>query len=169
MQSITFEQRNRTESDTWSIGEVKFFRGDSEVKPVIRQVTAAPFPWDAWLAVDGNPLTRWKGWEWIRPGMRWSATFAAPVTIDRVELRCAHDQWAIDVHMDGVKAKLEKLDAPPYGDLRGLATRTVKAHGVGYLLTGSNYPLDAEFRREPDAWHISPVAQGDGARLWRIN
>jgi hypothetical protein len=169
MQAITFEQRNRTESDTWSIGEVKFFRGDSEVKPVIRKATATPFAWDAWLAVDGNPLTRWKSWEWIRPGMRWSATFAAPVIIDRVELRCAHDQWAIDVHMDGVQAKLEKLDAAPYGDLRGLATSTVKARGVGYLLTSANSPLHAEFRRDPSAWRITPVAQGDGASLWRIN
>ena len=169
MQSITFEQRNRTESDTWSIGEVKFFQGHSEVKPVIRRATAAPFPWDAWLAVDGNPLTRWKSWEWIRPGMRWSATFAAPVDIDRVELRCAHDQWAIDVSIEGVKAKGEKLDEPAYGDLRALATSTVKAHGVSYLLSGSNSPLDAEFRRDPGAWHITSVAQEEGARLWKIN
>jgi hypothetical protein len=169
MQEVAFEQRNRSESDTWSIGEVKFFRGGSEMKPIIREATATPFPWDAGLAVDGNPLTRWKSWEWIRPGMRWSASFAAPVILDRVELRCAHDQWAIEVHMEGVKAKLEKLDAPAYGDLRGLATSTVKARGVSYLLTDTNDPLDAEFRRDWSAWHLTPASQCDGASLWRIN
>lgn len=169
LQGIAFEQRNRTENDIWSIGEVKFFRGGSEVKPVIRQTTANPFPWDAWLAVDGNPLTRWKSWEWIRPGMRWSATFAAPVILDRVELRCAHDQWAIDVHMVGAEAKLERLEAPAYGDLRGLATSTVKARGVRYLLTGSNSPLDGAFQRDWSGWHLAPVAQRDGASLWRID
>jgi len=169
MQEIAFEQRNRTESDTWSIGEVKFFRGSSEVKPAIRQATATPFPWDAWLAVDGNPLTRWKSWEWIRPGMEWRATFGAPVILDRIELRCAHDQWAIDVHPVGLEAKLEKLDAPSYGDLRGLATQTVKAHGVDYLLTDSNNPFSTEFRRDAGAWHLTPVAQCDGASLWRID
>ncbi len=168
MQSIAFEQRNRTDSDTWSIGEVKFFRAGAEVRPVIRQATAVPFPWDAWLAVDGNPLTRWKSWEWIRPGMRWSATFAAPTVLDRVELRCAHDQWAIDVHPVGFEAKLEKLDGPAYGDLRGLAARTVKAHGVQYLLTDSNSPLDGEFHRDWNAWHLKPIGQRDGASLWRI-
>jgi hypothetical protein len=169
MRTITFEQRNRTDSDTWSIGEVKFFRGATEVKPTIKNAAASPFPWDAWLAIDGNPLTRWKSWEWIRPGMRWSATFGNPVILDRIELRCAHDQWAIDVHPIGVQAKLEKLDAAPLGDLRALAASTVKAHRVDYLLTDANSRFDGEFRRDWDAWRLTPVAECDGASLWRIN
>lgn len=89
--------------------------------------------------------------------------------LDRIELRCAHDQWANEIHPAGFEAKLEKLDARRYRDLRGLATQTVKAHRVDYLLTDSNNPFSSEFRRDPGAWHLTPVAKCDGASLWRMD
>jgi hypothetical protein len=169
LQEITVEQRNETQNDIWSIGEVEFFLGQMELHPPIQQVTAAPFPWDAELAVDGNPLTRWKSWEAIRPGMRWRARFVAPVMLDRVELHCAHDQWAIDVRLGGINAKLEKLEDPHYGDLRALASRTVKARGIDYLLAGGNSRLTASFAGDPAGWKLTRLAESDGATLYRID
>ncbi|HWD98598.1 MAG TPA: hypothetical protein VG345_06165 [Bryobacteraceae bacterium] len=169
LQELTFEQRNETENDIWSIGEVKFFLGQTEAHPAIQEVTATPFPWDAALATDGNPLTRWKSWEAIRPGMRWRVKFRAPVMLDRAELHCAHDQWAIDVRMVGVDARREKLEDPHYGDLRALAARTVKRRGIDYLLAGGNSRLAVSFASDPGGWKLARVSETDDATLYRID
>ena len=73
-------------ADIWSIGEARFFRGQNEVMP--SHADARPFPWDIGLAFDQNPVTRWRSWESIHPGMHVDIDFGAPVELDRVELHC---------------------------------------------------------------------------------
>lgn len=168
LKAIEFEQTAPAHDDIWSIGEVKLFLGEAESRPSISRVSASFFAWDAWLAIDSNPVTRWRSWDSIRPGMWWSAEFAKPVMLDRAELHCSHDQWAIAVRMLGVNAKAERLEDPHFGDLRRLSAQTVKKRGVDYLLTGPTSRLDTEFARNAAAWGITAVAQTDGAKLYRI-
>src|ERR1019366_3079575 len=128
-------------------GEVRIFDGEHRIsRTPAWHIDAKPFPWDIGLAFDGNPVTRWKSWESVHPGMHVDVDFGAPVEIDRVELHCAHDQPEIEIHpevCDGpcyrIPTTLDKLEDPSWGDLRRLATHTVKQRGIDYLLIGDDY------------------------------
>ena len=79
--------RTGSGADIWSVAEVHLFDGDSEIpRAPAWRVSAAPFPWDAGLAFDRNPVTRWKAWEPSHPGMHLDIDFGTPTEIDRVEL-----------------------------------------------------------------------------------
>jgi hypothetical protein len=153
-------------TDIWSIGEARFYLGDQEVLPI--RADAKPNPWDIGLALDYNPVTRWRSWESIHPGMHVDITFNGPVELDRIDLYCSHDQWKIEVRPEGFEAKLEKLDRKPVGDLRGLATRTIKARGIEYLFIGSDYPAAADIRKDPRRWGLKPVIEDAGDRIYQI-
>jgi hypothetical protein len=153
-------------TDIWSIGEARFFRGQNEVMP--SHADARPFPWDIGLAFDHNPVTRWRSWESIHSGMHVDVDFGAPVELDRVELHSSHDQYKINVHLEGIDAKLEKLDDPPTEDLRRLATRTIKARGIDYLLLGRDYADAAEIGKDPVRWGLRSLAAHDGDILYEI-
>jgi hypothetical protein len=163
--------------DLWSIGEMRIFNGQD---PVTRtpswRFNAMPFPWDIDLAFDGNPVTRWRSWESIHPGMHVDVDFGAPVEIDRVELHSSHDQWKIEVHPEScdaggcevIPAKLDKLEDPPLGDLRRLATQTVKARGIDYLFINDAYPTAANMSKDPAGWGLEFIAQRADLGLYRI-
>ena len=150
----------------WSVGEARFFHQENEVNPV--SASAHPFPWDIGLALDRNPVTRWRSWESIHPGMTLDFDFNVPTPLDRVELYCSHDQGRIEVHLDGIDAHLEETDGHPMGDLRRLATRTVKARGIGYLMIGKDYPAAADMQADPARWGLRLASQEEAGRLYEI-
>jgi hypothetical protein len=163
--------------DLWSIGEMRIFNGPG---PITRtpswRLDARPFPWDIGLAFDGNPVTRWRSWESIHPGMHVDVAFGAPVEIDRVELHGSHDQWKIEVHPEScddggcevIAAELDKLEDAPAGDLRRLATQTVKARGIDYLFINDAYRTAAGMSKDPSGWGLEFIAQRADLRLYRI-
>jgi hypothetical protein len=163
-------------NDIWSIGEMKIFNGPNQISPAaVWRFDARPFPWDIGLAFDGNPVTRWRSWESIYPGMHADVDFGSPLEIDRVELHCSHDQPAIVVHPEvcgdrciALPATLEKLEDPPYGDLRPLAIRQFKQHGVDYLLVDDGNWTAADMRADPARWGMEFVAERARNRLYKI-
>jgi hypothetical protein len=150
----------------WSVGEARFFHGESEVNPVV--ASAHPFPWDIGLALDRNPVTRWRSWEHLHAGMTLDFDFNKPIELDRVELYCSHDQDKIEVHLDGIEARLDKTFGRPASDLRRLATRTVKARGIAYLMIGKDYPPAAEMQADPARWGLRLAAEEEAGRLYEI-
>jgi hypothetical protein len=166
-----------TGPDLWSIGEMRIFNGVEQIpRAPSWRFDATPFPWDIGLAFDGNPVTRWRSWESIHPGMHVDVDFGAPVEIDRVELYGSHDQWKIEVHPEScdngvcavIPAKLDKIDDPPIGDLRRLATQTVKARGIDYLFINDAYRTAADMRKDPARWGLEFIAQRADLGLYRI-
>ena len=164
---VRFTQHVASEHDIWSIGEMKFFRGEQEVPHTRRwTIDSSSFPWDIGLAFDSNPTTRWRAWEPAHPGMTVDVNFGAPLILDRVELHSSHDQWKIDVTMDDVNARLEKRDDPPYGDLRRLATATAKGRGIDYLLIGGDHHLAPDIDADPARWGLKKIA--DRGSTWLL-
>lgn len=163
MSHVGLVQDAESPGDIWSIGEMRFFLGSEEIQPGPKwRFSASSFPWDIGLAFDRNPVTRWRSWEPIHPGMHFDVDFGERVTLDRVELHCSHDQWKIEVGIDRVRARLQKLDDPQPGDLRRLATATVKARGIDYLLIGGDHWLTSDIDSDPARWGLRKVAvQGD--------
>ncbi|HVW83450.1 MAG TPA: glycosyltransferase family 39 protein, partial [Bryobacteraceae bacterium] len=153
-------------SDIWSIGEARFYDGDREVEP--SRASAVPFPWDIGLALDHNPVTRWRSWESIRSGMHVDFDFAGPVQLDHVDLYCSHDQWKVNLRLDGIDAGLQQIHNQPTGDLRRLATRTVKARGIDYLVIGGEFTGSADIRKNPRQWGLRLVAEQGSDRLYEI-
>lgn len=149
--------------DIWSIGEMRFFFGNQEIQPGPKwKFDGSSFPWDLGLAFDRNPVTRWRTWEPIRPGMFVDVDFGESVTLDRIELHCSHDQWNINVSLEGIRTSLEKLDDQPPADLRRRATATVKARGIDYLLIGKGDWLTNEIHGDPARWGLKQVSgRGD--------
>ncbi len=155
--------QNAKNLDIWSIGEMRFFHGDREIQPSpLWKFSGSSFPWDLGLAFDRNPVTRWRTWEPIHPGMFVDVDFGEPVTLDRVELHCSHDQWNIDVSLEGIDTSIKKLDDQAPADLRRLATATVKARGIDYLMIGKGDWLTNDIHDDPARWGLTQVSgRGD--------
>lgn len=167
VERLRFVQRARSD-DVWSIGEVKFFLGDKQIRRTPQwKFDARPFPWDIGLAFDDNPATRWRAWEPSHNGMYAEVEFGAPVQLDRVELHCSHDQRKIDVRLEATDARLDKLEDPPPGDLRRMATAAVKARGIDYLLIGDHW-LTADINGDPARWGLRKVADRGDTALFEI-
>lgn len=164
-------------NDIWSIGELQLFNGAQQISPASSwRLDATPFPWDIAFAFDNNPVTRWKSWESIHPGMHVDVDFGSPRELDRIELHSSHDQAKIEIHpesCDGaacrpIPAKLEKLDDPPLSDLRRLAAQTVKARGIDYLLIDDSYPIAADVSGDPARWGMDLIAKRGAYTIYRI-
>jgi hypothetical protein len=168
LQHLRIAQTATSPDDIWSIGETRIFNGESRISRTPSwRIDATPFPWDIGLAFDDNPATRWKSWESIHPGMHVDVDFGAPTEIDRVELHSSHDQGKIEIGLD-VPARLDKLEDPPAGDLRKLATQTVKARGIDYLFIDNPYRIASDVRQDPERWGMEFIADRGGNRLYRI-
>ncbi len=169
MERVSLMQNAGNAPDIWSIGEMRFFLDDREIQPSPKwRYTGSSFPWDLSLAFDRNPVTRWRTWEPIHPGMHIDIDFGAPLQLDRIELHSSHDQWKIDVKPDAINARLEKLENPPLGDLRHLATATVKARGIDFLLIGPDNWLTEEIHNHPENWGLRKVSARNDDWLFEI-
>jgi hypothetical protein len=68
----------------------------------------------------------------------------------------------------GIQASLEKVDNPPSGDLRRIATATVKARGIDYLLISGDHWLAEDMYRDPARWNLEKITDRGGSWLFQI-
>ena len=167
---LRIQQTALSPSDTWSIGELRFWNNDREIEPnPAWHVTANPNPWDAPLALDRNPATRWRTWESIHPGMTFDIDFATPVDLDRVEAHSAHDQWKVELKLPSIpEAKIEKLNDADLPDQRHNAMRALLGRNIGYLLIEYNHPLAKDMYPNPARWGLTLLADRNRTRLYEI-
>ena len=118
--------------------------------------TASPNPWDAHLAFDGNPATRWRPWQPPAPGMYLEADFDQPQFLGEVSVDSSD---FLGARLEGVDAIPEEqtLTPPP---LRRFAVEELKRRGIGYLML----PFDLD----PQAWGIAEIGHVNGVRLYRL-
>ncbi len=164
--------------EQWSINEIRLSSGGREILPGSSwRARAQPNPWDAHLALDNVPVTRWRSWEPARPGMFFELDFAQPVLADAVLVTFTGDEphIAVTLEASGPSGTWTKLagppsiePAPPFGDLRRQAVGQLKSRGLHWLLASDdNYGAD-DIRRDPSAWGLVPVAGIDNVCLYRI-
>ena len=164
--------------DIWSITELRVYRAGKELaRGDGWRLRARPNPWDVQLAFDNNPVTRWRSWEAIRPGMFVEVDFGAAETVDAVFLDTVPDQyqarWRLEaMGPDGRWSVLS--DAPetaalkPKAGLKWAAMQEFKARGVGYLVL-----FDADYAwtsvtADPASWGLAIAGEAGGSRLYRI-
>jgi hypothetical protein len=165
--------------DHWSVGELRIFRGETELpRAPDWKLRAKPNPWDVQLAFDNSPVTRWRSWQTLYPGMYLGVEFGSPEVSDSVLLECAHDQYKVRMKLEGLdemgKWKTlaeapEESDTPPQLGLRAAAARELKARGVDYLLI---YDYDfgfEDFKIKSRLWGATLLGEHNGARLYRFD
>ena len=167
------------EPDQWSMAEFRIFRGGTEVpRTPDWKLRAKPNPWDVQSAFDNSPVTRWRSWQTLYPGMYVGVEFKSPEISDSVLLECGHDQYKIRLKLEGMDEsgkwktlaeKPEESEGQMQLGLRGAAVQEVKARGVDYLLIYDfDYRAD-DFKTKYRVWGMTLLAVHNGARLYRLD
>ncbi len=165
-------------SDIWNVTEVRAFRGGRELeRSPIWRLRARPNPTDVQLAFDNSPVTRWRSWERIRPGMFLEVDFGREEALDTVAVDCSADQLEVRLRLEAQDhwGRWQVLvDAPQPGELppplglRREATRELRARGVGYLsILDSDFGA-RDFRANPRLWALKLLGQRGPTALYEI-
>lgn len=156
--------------------QVRIFGSEGELQPRSNwSFDAHPFPWDAGLAFDGNPVTRWKTWQKIAVGAWISVEFRDEQNV--IAVKCSPDpaffQWKLDgkESSDGwfpldAASQDEVVPAPP--NLRRDAMEEFKRSHFQYLWLDAN-PQLADLRNRPEEWGIRRMAEFQDLSLYRID
>lgn len=179
-QSLTSVRITQTAhaNDLWSVSEFRVFDGPRELPRLPHwRLDARPNPWDVQLAFDNWPITRWRSWARIRPGMFLQLAFTTPTPIDRIRLEHSSDQHAVRLKAEGLTPQGQWLPlsaepvvggiAPPL-DLRRQAILELRRGGVTHILTSQGDQLWDEFDNHPKLWGVRQLGAVDGARLYRL-
>jgi hypothetical protein len=183
LKGVRFIQTASHESEKWSIHEVLLFSGEDYLVPRPSwRLRADPNPWDAALAMDGSPTTRWRSWRPLYPGMRFQVDFPEPMRLSAVELRCSPDQPHIALRVEGedaagrwspLPAKMKRFEREaPIDQMKKLAGIELRSRGVSYLLTdlagGGMNLIAPHIGRNPQAWGFREIGAYGSMRLYRI-
>jgi hypothetical protein len=129
---IRLVQTARSETDRWSISELRIFREGAEVSRAASwKLRASSNPWDVQLAFDNSAVTRWTSYAAYRPGM------FVEVDFDQVVAECARDQA-------GMNMRLESEVAP--GVWRTIGERAAESEGRGSASGTERRALAADAR-----------------------
>jgi hypothetical protein len=164
--------------DVWSIAEFRIFDGDHELERSSDWLlTARPYPWDVQFAFDGSPLTRWRSWQWMKPGWYVEAAFERPRRASRVVLEMSSDQYAIRMKLQGRTPAGEWIELSPQPATRGLppplglrrmATAELKRAGFHYFLVSEDDFQWQDYRDKAGMWGIREAASVDNYHLFHI-
>jgi hypothetical protein len=180
LRKVRATQTAEGKPDNWSIAEFRVFRGGVELPRVPQwRLRASPNPWEVQLAFDNSPVTRWRSWETLRPGMFVEIDFGKDEVVDTVRLECSRDQDKSRVKLEGqttsgrwklLAAAPEYVDLPsPLLGLRRAAAEEFKARGVRYILAWDSDYAATDLRTRTATWGITMLAERGGARLYRID
>jgi len=167
--------------DLWSIQEVRFeWRSRRVPVSAAWLLDARPNAGDAWLALDGNPATRWFAWDDSRAGAFWQVSFGRPRPLEAVVFRTVDasprppvvlEVQTLDGRWRNESARLRKISVERRSwkreavqFLRSLGIRWIAAP-VGDTGYGS---VGRSLRNLPDAWGVEPVLEEKDIVLFRI-
>ncbi|HBY58658.1 MAG TPA: hypothetical protein DEH78_02475 [Solibacterales bacterium] len=179
LRRITLVQTERGEPDFWNITELRVYREGKELerRPEWR-LSAAPNPFEIQMAFDNSPVTRWRSWQTIEPGMRAKSPRRREERIDAVALEMTDDQHKVRMRLNGVNAsgrtvslggKPRESSNPLAYRLRRNAILELKLRGIAYLLVDDGDHGAADFREKPAAWGLTEVASTFTGRLYKLD
>lgn len=165
-------------TDQWNVTEMRVFAGDQELPRESQwRLRAHPNPWDVRYAFDNSPVTRWRSWQEIFPGMFVEADFGAPREVDAVLLEMMRDYSQVVLRLDGLgedgrwsplTATARDFEAEPPKGLRRAANYELRALGVRYLLINDSEGVAQDLMRNARRWGITQLAEYAGTRLYRL-
>ena len=160
----------------WTVSEMHVLSQGRELPRAANwHFTAWPNPWEAWLAFDGSPVTRWSTWQPMSPNSRIEVDFGREESMDEVILEGPPDAAQVSVEVwehgrwmsAGGRAEELRIDPPP--DLRLAATRQLAGRGIRYLLINRADFIAADLSERAAQWGITKVAEANETILYRID
>jgi hypothetical protein len=164
--------------DMWSIAEFRVLDQGRELPRADHwRLNARPNPWGVQKAFDNWPITRWRSWQWIQPGMYIEVDFGRPTEVDAVHLEASTDQHAVRLKIHGRSAAGVWKDlaaepvktglAPPLG-LRRAAIEEMRRAGVSHLLITQDDFMWDDYGRNASLWGIREIGVSDITRLYKL-
>jgi hypothetical protein len=166
----------RTPYDFWSISEATILHQDV---PVAERalVHASVNRWDAQLAIDGNPSTRWSTWQPRKQGMFFEIEFPQLVAFDRVTLDSPQGEPPANLRLEiiddngwilPVFGQVSIYTTPKDPSLPAAADRALKDYNVHWIVTHAADRETAEFDKDPLKWGVQSVTSLNGYTLYRV-
>ena len=170
VRTLRVVQTNRNSPDHFSIHEVRLFHKGRELpRDTGWRLRAWPNTWDVQNAFDASPVTRWKSWEPLWPGMFVEVDFGGEVTIDRVVVESSPDSGQAQMQLSiAPEVKPVQSEAPPPLGLRGEVIREMKTRGVTHLLVNDNDFAAADLLERQNDWGITLIGSQGEAKLYGI-
>ncbi len=151
--------------------EVRLFDGDRELpRDAGWRITASPYPWDAPLAFDANPITFWKTWQHARPGDFLAIDLGREEMLDRVEIDAPLRNPGLELRIEGLAepAAASAALVPPPSHLRRYAIEALRRDGITHIaVAGFVYGAQDLYAR-PGIWGVEFVAEAAGVKLYRL-
>ena len=171
-------QTSGSSQEHWTVNELHVLREGREVpRGSSWRLRADPNPWDVQMAFDGNPSTRWRSWEALKPGMRLEVDFGGPLVVDGVRLEYAFGQYDARMTLEGrtEAGQWRTLDAEPQQvvgadppGLRREAVAAMLALDVRWIMLNDSDFGSEDLRNKILEWGITAVADRNGARLYKL-
>jgi hypothetical protein len=163
----------------WDISEVRIFSGEDRVFNSPQWTfSGSPNRWEAPLAFDGNPATRWRTWEPLRESAHFDVEFGHVQWLTSAELTGHTPAAGGALEVDGrdAKGRWRLLPAATANishaprDLRLDAARALRRAGFRYLLvptgSGGNAPIGNLLVGHEAEWGMERV--GDAGRFYLL-
>jgi hypothetical protein len=161
----------------WSMTEIRFLQGGKLVPASQNwRWDAYPNPWDVGFLFDGLPVTGWRSWEPLHPGMYIRVRIDPAESIDGVEVLSGNGPWESKMdprilddsgHWLCPVSVQWHLDPPL--DLRRDATQVLRRQGIQYVLISGSSWHGQVFRGDPGSWGMHEVLSTGNATLYHID
>ncbi len=179
LDAIRLLQTEYGADEEWNIAELRVFLGEAELASRAQwHATAQPNPWDVALAFDRSPVTRWKTWQAIAPGMWFAVQFGKPENIDSVLLEFTRDHWKAKLKLEGkppggpwkpLSAEPEESDTPPIEGMRRAAVMKLRQLGITHLMAYDSDYGSADLQAKSAEWGMTKEFDHGGLVLYRLN
>lgn len=164
--------------DLWSITEWRVHTPEGVLRREgAWRLRGSAFPWDLPYAFDGSPVTRWRAWRRLEPGMRVEAEFEAARMVSGVTLDMSSDQWGVRMRLEGMTeggawvelgGEPARSERPPGLGLRRMAVEELKRAGITHVMVVEGDYGWEDFRDRAADWGMSEAGAVDNVRLYRL-
>jgi hypothetical protein len=165
----------------WDISEIQLFSGEYRLFTSPQwSLNAWPNPWEAPLAFDANPATRWRTWQTVHAGMYFEVNLENPQRLTSAVLVTHTPVFRVPLEVYGQDAKgrwhllsaaADAIPRPPT-DLRLEAARAVRKAGFRYLLVptgeGGNAPIGNLIAGRESEWGMERAGYAGDYQLYRV-
>lgn len=168
----------KTSSEQFGVTELRLLHQNKELpRSPDWRLRAMPNPWDVQLAFDNSPVTRWKSWESMRPGMFVEVDLGKDQIIDSVLLETTNDQYQAELQLYVqsenkdwllVKEPPQTKEVPQLRGLRRAAMEELRARNIHYILAMPDDPAAKDYFSNRILWGIRLLADRAGARIYAI-
>ena len=159
-----------------SVNELRLFGPGGELQPQSAwHFDAHPFPWEAGLAFDRSPVTRWDAWQEVQEGARLEVRFDKAESVSSVRVETKPDQGAVHWELQGMSAggewtTIQAASEEAFGqplDLRRAAMQEFKRCNVRYILADAP-PYTTAFSDYQSQWGVQKLVQYANQQLYFI-